>query len=116
MSSSSNETSDKSNFLNELSSYTPTVPHAVIQYELSKCGINIEDPKILHLISIATDRFLAEIIYETKQLSIMRAKNMKGKSKRKAEEITDTMQLEDLSRSLKKRRVSLRTRTTGMLK
>jgi transcription initiation factor TFIID subunit 10 len=99
-----------SDFFSALDTYTPTVPDEVTQYHLLKSGVNVKDPRITKLVSLAADKFLAEIIYEAKQLSLLRMKNSKYKGKRKLEDMSETFEMEDLCRSLEKKKISISAR------
>ena len=96
---------EMSEFFTLLDKYHPTIPDSVVQYHLSKSGVNIKDPRITRLVALATDKFLAEIIFETKQLSTM--KKRKGKDKRKIDEISECIQLSDLSQVLQTKRIGI---------
>jgi hypothetical protein len=89
---------DLSRFCEQVDTYKPTVPDEVVENLLIQSGSSINDPRINRLVALATDKFLAEIIYEAKQLSLLRKKNYTGKNKRKVEELTDMFQIEDLSK------------------
>lgn len=95
-------------FFASLDKYTPTIPDAVVQYHLSKSGVNTKDPRVARMVATAADKFLAEIIFESKQLSEL--KKRKGKDKRKADEIAECLQLSDLSQVLQSKRISLNRR------
>ena len=88
---------DLSKFCELVDTYRPTVPDEVVEHILSVSGVAVKDPRINRLVALAADKFLAEIVYEAKQLSLLRKKNYSGKSKRKIEELTDTFNMEDLS-------------------
>jgi transcription initiation factor TFIID subunit 10 len=100
---------DLSDFLLSLDNYHPTVPDSVVQYHLSKSGVNVKDPRISRLVALAADKFLAEIIFESKQSAILKKRN-KGKDKRKLEEISECLQLSDLSQALQAKRISISRR------
>jgi transcription initiation factor TFIID subunit 10 len=85
------------------------VPDSVVQYHLSKSGVNVKDPRISRLVALAADKFLAEIIYESKQTAILK-KRKQGKDKRKLEEISECLQLSDLSQALQAKRISISRR------
>lgn len=59
-------------FLEEVDGYTPTVPEAVVQQYLQLGGAFTEDQRILKLVALATDKFLAEVVKDTKELGALR--------------------------------------------
>ena len=59
-------------FLEEVDGYTPTVPEAVVQQYFQLGGAFTEDPRILKLVALATDKFLAEVVKDTKELGALR--------------------------------------------
>ncbi len=60
-------------FLTSLLGYAPTVPEPVVCYQLAKSGVQVEpsqsilDERITRLVSLAADKFLAEIVYDARQ-------------------------------------------------
>lgn len=71
-------------FLESLDTYTPTIPESVVKYNLQKGGCRVIDPRILKMVGLATDKFVAEIIHESKEIS----KNRHSSKKRKVESTT----------------------------
>lgn len=96
---------DLNDFLVALDSYTPTIPEAVVQYYMEKSGINVNDKKISKLLALSADKFLSETIHEAKQISLLRANAAKGKRK---VELSETLEMEDLERSLAQQNVFIR--------
>lgn len=78
-SSSSQWTTDYNDFISALDYYSPTVPEAVIKYNLQKSGVAVVDPRIIKFVGLATDKFLSDIIREASEISKLR----KSASKRK---------------------------------
>ncbi len=60
-------------FLTSLLGYAPTVPEPIVSYQLAKSGVQVEpsqsilDERITRLVSLAADKFLAEIVYDARQ-------------------------------------------------
>ena len=115
-SSAARSIKEKNEFLIALESYTPTIPEAVSKYYMQKSGINIMDERMVKLISLASDHFLAKTVHEAKQMSLLKqAPKTKG-IKRKGAVISndpvivheDIIELEDLERALLEQGVFLR--------
>lgn len=68
-------------FLENLDNYSSTVPEAVVKYHLQKGGFNVHDQKVLKLVGLAADKFLADIVHEAKEISKLRNSTGKRKSK-----------------------------------
>ena len=91
-------------FLLSLDSYASTVPEAVARYYMETSGVNIKDPRLPKLLALAADKFLAETIYQAREIAAMRIQNVKTSSKRKSESL-DTLEMEDLESSLAQQRI-----------
>jgi transcription initiation factor TFIID subunit 10 len=76
---------DLSDFLSALDDYAPTVPEATVQYYMQKGGVDVADPRIVKVIALATDKFLAETIHDAKQIGDLRNQSSKANEKRKWE-------------------------------
>ena len=105
---------DISTFIKSLDTYSPTLPTEVSNYYLSKSGVNVQDERILKLVSLATDKFMADIIFDAKQFSVLRQKSQRKETKRKAVESADTLEFQDVVRSLKMRKISI-SRPNGFI-
>ena len=68
----------------------------------------VKDDRIAKLISLAADKFLADTIYEAKQISLLRQQGVKNQKRRQA--MADTLEMEDLEGSLAQNRIYLRRR------
>lgn len=93
-------------FLSALELYNSTFPDAVSKSLLERKGVSVEDDKISKFISLAADKFMSEVIYEAKQISILRQQSTRS-LKRKAE-MAETLELEDLEGSVAQMRIQLR--------
>ena len=65
-------------------------------------------PNSVRLTSLAVDKFVAGIINEAKQISLLRAQALKSKAKRKA--LEDTLDLDTLERSLALQKIHIKRR------
>lgn len=68
-------------FMQIVERYKPTIPESVVNYYLNKSGCATTDPKVLKLVALAADKFLAETIYDAKEQSLLKANNPKYKRK-----------------------------------
>ncbi len=100
-----NVKADISNFLEKLDAYSSTIPVEVTAFHLAKSGVNVKDSRIPILISLAADKFLAEIIYEAKQITLVNSEKLK--TKRQRDEMNATLSIEALCKSLKRRKISI---------
>ncbi len=103
-----------SSFLGNLDDYNPTVPEAVTLYYMNKAGTEVGDSRMVKLMSLAADHFLAKTVYESRQICQLRQENSSsGRSrKRKMQEIAgtteDTFQEQDLDAALQQANVRVR--------
>jgi len=104
---------EKNDFLISLESYTPTIPEAVAKYYMQRSGINVMDERMVKLVALASDYFLAKTVHEAKQMSLLKqapkTKGTKRKEMSAAEPVAeDIIELEDLERALVEQGVFLR--------
>ena len=97
---------DLHDFLSAIDAYNPTLPEAVSNYYLEKSGLAVHDDRISKLVSLASDKFLSEIIYEAKQISLLRQQGLKNNKRRT--EMAETLETEDLEGSIAQMRIFLR--------
>jgi transcription initiation factor TFIID subunit 10 len=101
-------------FLLSLDSYNPTIPENLTKHYLERSGLDVKDPRITKLISLATDKLLSEILYESRQVATLRQQGAgnKGNRKRKfGDENGDLLDLDDIQVSLAQLRVFLRRKS-----
>ncbi|XP_017858298.1 PREDICTED: transcription initiation factor TFIID subunit 10b [Drosophila arizonae] len=91
-----------SDFMLQLEDYTPLLPDAVTSHYLNMGGFHADDKRIVRLISIATQKYMSDIIDDALQHSKARThmqnSNTPGGSKAKDRKFTLTM--EDLQPAL----------------
>ena len=92
------------NFLMSLDNYEPTIPEAISSFYLRRSGLEVKDSKVSKLVSLASDKFLAELIAEAKQISQVRQQGVRAQ-KRKAE-MNETLEMEDVELSLSRHHIN----------
>ena len=108
-----NKLTELSDFLTSLDTYAPTLPVECIEYYMKRVGVSAEDPRVLKLVALAGDRFMAKMVAEANQeCSLRTVKTSKGTKKRKAEQTVtnEHLDMETLQRTLAKSKVNLRRR------
>ncbi|CAK9295417.1 unnamed protein product [Gordionus sp. m RMFG-2023] len=65
-----------SEFLYKLNDYTPLIPDAVSTYFLQKSGFEIDDIRLIRLISLAAQKFVTDLANDALQHNKMRLSNL----------------------------------------
>lgn len=65
--------------VSQLEDYTPTIPDAVAQHFLSSSGFQTDDPRIVRIMSIAAQKFVADIANDALQHCKMRGAGQTNK-------------------------------------
>ncbi|XP_053623504.1 transcription initiation factor TFIID subunit 10-like [Plodia interpunctella] len=88
-----------SDFLLQLENYNPSIPDSVVAHYLNMAGFESQDPRLIRLIALASQKFLSDIANDALQHCKMRTssqltqstKNQKGPKEKKY-----VMTMEDL--------------------
>ncbi|KAF9417953.1 hypothetical protein SFRURICE_002340 [Spodoptera frugiperda] len=92
-----------SDFLLQLENYNPSIPDSVVAHYLNMSGFESQDPRLIRLIALASQKFLSDIANDALQHCKMRtssqmtqsSKNPKGPKEKKY-----VMTMEDLAPAL----------------
>ncbi|CAB3222509.1 unnamed protein product [Arctia plantaginis] len=92
-----------SDFLLQLENYNPSIPDSVVAHYLNMSGFESQDPRLIRLIALASQKFLSDIANDALQHCKMRtssqmtqsSKNQKGPKEKKY-----VMTMEDLAPAL----------------
>ncbi|XP_059044957.1 transcription initiation factor TFIID subunit 10-like isoform X1 [Achroia grisella] len=99
-----------SDFLLQLENYNPSIPDSVVAHYLNMSGFESQDPRLIRLIALASQKFLSDIANDALQHCKMRtssqinqAKNQKGPKEKKY-----VMTMEDLAPALQEYGITAR--------
>lgn len=88
--------------LNSLEDFVPAIPDEVVNYYLTKTGFMCSDEKIRRLVSLAAQKFVADIAEDALQYCKIRQQSPANRDKHRGKEGQRlVLTMDDLSQSLK---------------
>ncbi|CAI0553213.1 unnamed protein product [Linum tenue] len=89
-------------FLSSLMDYTPTIPDELVEHFLGKSGFHSPDVRLIRLVAVATQKFVADVASDALQHCKARsAAVVKDKRDKQAKDKRLVLTMEDLSRALR---------------
>ncbi|XP_023945119.1 transcription initiation factor TFIID subunit 10 [Bicyclus anynana] len=98
-----------SDFLLQLENYNPSIPDSVVAYYLNMAGFESQDPRMIRLIALASQKFLSDIANDALQHCKMRTSsqiNQSSKNAKGPKEKKYVMSMEDLVPALQEYGIS----------
>ncbi|XP_062158993.1 transcription initiation factor TFIID subunit 10 [Alnus glutinosa] len=90
-----------SDFLASLMDYTPTIPDELVEHYLAKSGFQCPDVRLIRLVAVATQKFVAEVATDAlQQCKARQATVVKDKRDKQQKDKRLMLTMEDLSRAL----------------
>ncbi|XP_026488628.1 transcription initiation factor TFIID subunit 10-like [Nymphalis io] len=96
-------------FLLQLENYSPSIPDSVVAYYLNMSGFESQDPRLIRLIALASQKFLSDIANDALQHCKMRTSsqiNQSSKNQKGPKEKKYVMTMEDLVPALQEYGIS----------
>ncbi|KAJ7958455.1 Transcription initiation factor TFIID subunit 10 [Quillaja saponaria] len=98
-----------SEFLASLMDYTPTIPDELVEHYLGKSGFQCPDVRLIRLVAVATQKFVAEVASGALQhCKARQATVVKDKRDKQQKDKRPILTMEDLSKALRECGVNVR--------
>ncbi|WOG82271.1 hypothetical protein DCAR_0101434 [Daucus carota subsp. sativus] len=98
-----------SNFLASLLDYTPTIPDELAEHYLAKGGFQCPDVRLVRLVAVATQKFIADVASDALQhCKARQAAVVKDKRDKLQKDKRLTLAMEDLSKALQEYGVNVK--------
>ncbi|WCJ30460.1 Transcription initiation factor TFIID subunit 10 [Euphorbia peplus] len=89
-------------FLSSLMDYTPTIPDELVEHYLAKSGFQCPDVRLIRLVAVATQKFVAEVASDAlQQCKARQTTVVKDKRDKQQKEKRLTLTMDDLSKALR---------------
>ncbi|PIA50323.1 hypothetical protein AQUCO_01300814v1 [Aquilegia coerulea] len=90
-----------SDFLGSLMDYTPTIPDELVEHYVAKSGFQCPDVRLIRLVAVATQKFIAEVATDALQhCKARQTAVVKDKRDKQQKDKRLTLTMEDLSKAL----------------
>ncbi|KAJ7966324.1 Transcription initiation factor TFIID subunit 10 [Quillaja saponaria] len=98
-----------SEFLASLMDYTPTIPDELVEHYLGKSGFQCPDVRLIRLVAVATQKFVAEVASDALlRCKARQATVVKDKRDKQQKDKRPILTMEDLSKALHEHGVNVR--------
>ncbi|PIA50322.1 hypothetical protein AQUCO_01300814v1 [Aquilegia coerulea] len=98
-----------SDFLGSLMDYTPTIPDELVEHYVAKSGFQCPDVRLIRLVAVATQKFIAEVATDALQhCKARQTAVVKDKRDKQQKDKRLTLTMEDLSKALHEYGVNMR--------
>ncbi|KAH7523916.1 transcription initiation factor TFIID subunit 10 [Ziziphus jujuba] len=98
-----------SEFLASLMDYTPTIPDELVEHYLAKSGFQCPDVRLIRLVAVATQKFVAEVAGDAlQQCKARQASIVKDKRDKQQKDKRLILTMEDLSKALREHGVNVK--------
>ncbi|ESR63460.1 hypothetical protein WN944_000110 [Citrus x changshan-huyou] len=96
-------------FLSSLMGYTPTIPDELVEHYLAKSGFQCPDVRLIRLVAVATQKFVAEVATDAlQQCKARQAAVVKDKRDKQQKDKRLILTMEDLSKALREYGVNVK--------
>ncbi|GAV77834.1 TFIID_30kDa domain-containing protein [Cephalotus follicularis] len=98
-----------SEFLASLMDYTPTIPDELVEHYLGKSGFQCPDVRLIRLVAVATQKFVAEVANDALQhCKARQASVVKDKRDKQQKDKRLILTMDDLSKALREYGVNVK--------
>ncbi|GMQ01618.1 hypothetical protein CsSME_00048189 [Camellia sinensis var. sinensis] len=98
-----------SDFLASLMDYTPTIPDQLVEHYLAQSGFQCPDVRLIRLVAVATQKFIAEVATDAlQQCKARQAAVVKDKRDKQQKDKRLILTMEDLSKALREYGVNVK--------
>ncbi|OMO86166.1 Transcription initiation factor TFIID, 23-30kDa subunit [Corchorus capsularis] len=98
-----------SDFLASLMDYTPTIPDELVEHYLAKSGFQCPDVRLIRLVAVATQKFVADVASDALQhCKARQAAVVKDKRDKQQKDKRLVLTMDDLSKSLREYGVNVK--------